>query len=185
MFIAMPKVKIKKADGISMTLNQANKRNAISFEMWRDFPRAAELEADPDVRVIVLTGAGDKAFSAGADIPNLVNTAAHLNNVHSMPNTNMLRRLRSATPRNLLSQGSMALRRRRCGSRLRLRHSDSLRRSRFAIARPYRTWLPHRGCQPPGPKPRAPQRKGNPRVGALLHGRGSESDRLDQPRHYL
>ena len=28
----------------------------------------AELEADLDVRVIVLTGAGDKAFSAGADI---------------------------------------------------------------------------------------------------------------------
>ena len=63
------KLKIEKADGIgTLTLNQANKRNAISFEMWRDFPQAmAELEAE-DVRVIVLTGAGDKAFSAGADI---------------------------------------------------------------------------------------------------------------------
>ena len=64
------KLKIEKTDSIgTLILNQANKRNAISFEMWRDFPKAmAKLEADPDVRVIVLTGAGDKAFSAGADI---------------------------------------------------------------------------------------------------------------------
>lgn len=64
------KLKIEKADGIgTLTLNQPNKRNAISFEMWRDIPAAmAELDSDPEVRVIVLTGAGDKAFSAGADI---------------------------------------------------------------------------------------------------------------------
>mgnify|MGYP001440279928 CR=1 FL=1 len=64
------KLKIEKAGGIgTLTLNQANKRNAISFEMWRDFSNAmAVLENDPDVRVIILTGAGDKAFSAGADI---------------------------------------------------------------------------------------------------------------------
>ena len=64
------KLTIEKADGIgTLTLNQPNKRNAISFEMWRDFPAAmAELDNDLDVRVIVITGAGDKAFSAGADI---------------------------------------------------------------------------------------------------------------------
>jgi len=64
------KLKVEKADGIgTLILNQPNKRNAISFEMWRDLPAAmAELEDDPDVRVIVVTGAGDKAFSAGADI---------------------------------------------------------------------------------------------------------------------
>ena len=64
------KLLVEKADGIgTLTLNQPSKRNAISFEMWRDFPEAmADLENDPDVRVIVLTGAGDKAFSAGADI---------------------------------------------------------------------------------------------------------------------
>ena len=64
------KLTIEKTDGIgTLTLNQPNKRNAISFEMWRDIPTAmAELDNDPDVRVIVLTGAGNKAFSAGADI---------------------------------------------------------------------------------------------------------------------
>ena len=49
------KLKVEKADGIgTLILNQPNKRNAISFEMWRDLPAAmAELEDDPDVRVMV------------------------------------------------------------------------------------------------------------------------------------
>ena len=51
------KLKIEKSDGIgTLTLNQANKRNAISFEMWRDFSKAmAELETDPDVRAVSYT----------------------------------------------------------------------------------------------------------------------------------
>jgi len=37
--------------------------------MWEAFPGyIKELNADPSVRVIVLTGAGDKAFASGADI---------------------------------------------------------------------------------------------------------------------
>ena len=64
------KLKLEKSDGIGrLVLNQPDRRNALSFEMWRDLPAAvAELENDPAVRVIVVTGAGDKAFSAGADI---------------------------------------------------------------------------------------------------------------------
>ena len=69
-------MKIKKADGIgTLTLNQANKRNAISFEMKTSAGHGG-IEADPDVRVIVLTGAGDKAFSAGADISEFGEYAA-------------------------------------------------------------------------------------------------------------
>ncbi len=48
------------------------KLNAYTAAMWQALPtliRAAE--ADPNVRVIVLTGAGNKAFSAGADISGL------------------------------------------------------------------------------------------------------------------
>jgi enoyl-CoA hydratase/carnithine racemase len=52
-----------------MVFDHVERRNAISTNMWRDIPRlAAELDADPAVRVVVLRGAGDVAFSAGADI---------------------------------------------------------------------------------------------------------------------
>lgn len=52
-----------------MTFNQPEKRNAVSYEMWVAIPKIiAAFEADPEVRVIVLTGAGDKAFVSGADI---------------------------------------------------------------------------------------------------------------------
>ncbi len=45
------------------------RHNAISAEMWQALPRAAQaLEQDPEVRVIVLRGAGERAFVSGADI---------------------------------------------------------------------------------------------------------------------
>ncbi len=51
------------------TLNRPEKHNAMSLAMKDALVRALEgLDADPTVRVIVLTGAGDKAFVAGADI---------------------------------------------------------------------------------------------------------------------
>ena len=43
--------------------------NAYTRDMWEALPKLfREAEADPEVRVIVLRGAGTKAFSAGADI---------------------------------------------------------------------------------------------------------------------
>jgi enoyl-CoA hydratase/carnithine racemase len=52
-----------------MIFNQPEKQNAVSLEMWE----AAEgilhdFEADPEIRVLVLSGAGGKSFVAGADI---------------------------------------------------------------------------------------------------------------------
>lgn len=60
----------KKADGIGyLILNQPGKRNAIGYDMWRGIGDAMEkFAADVSVRVVVLSGAGGKAFSAGADI---------------------------------------------------------------------------------------------------------------------
>ncbi|MEX0682238.1 MAG: enoyl-CoA hydratase/isomerase family protein [Dehalococcoidia bacterium] len=50
-------------------LNRVDKHNAISRKMAEELVRCLDaLDADPDVRVIVLTGAGDKAFCAGADM---------------------------------------------------------------------------------------------------------------------
>jgi enoyl-CoA hydratase/carnithine racemase len=45
------------------------KRNAMSVNMWEAIPQALErFAADPQIRVVALTGEGDKAFVSGADI---------------------------------------------------------------------------------------------------------------------
>jgi enoyl-CoA hydratase len=59
-----------KADGVgTMTFNNPEKRNAVSFEMWKASEAIlADFAADSSVRVVVVTGAGGKAFVSGADI---------------------------------------------------------------------------------------------------------------------
>jgi enoyl-CoA hydratase len=52
-----------------VTLSRASKLNALTPAMLDELERVARsLDADPDVRVVVLTGAGEKAFCVGADI---------------------------------------------------------------------------------------------------------------------
>jgi len=52
-----------------LTFDHQARRNAITAEMWRAIPGAvAEFAADDAVRVVVMRGAGDVAFVAGADI---------------------------------------------------------------------------------------------------------------------
>ncbi|MFI8853056.1 enoyl-CoA hydratase/isomerase family protein [Streptomyces sp. NPDC053499] len=59
----------------TLTIDHPAKRNAMTPAMWRRLPELlAELAADPDVRVLVLTGA-DGTFCAGADISALRDTA--------------------------------------------------------------------------------------------------------------
>jgi enoyl-CoA hydratase/carnithine racemase len=63
-------------DGVGIiTFNNPDKRNAMSLEMWEGFGQAlTELRDDPDVRVVILVGAGDKAFVSGADISQFEKT---------------------------------------------------------------------------------------------------------------
>jgi enoyl-CoA hydratase/carnithine racemase len=52
-----------------LVFNNPSRRNAVSLDMWQAIPEIlAAYERDPAVRVIVLKGAGDKAFVSGADI---------------------------------------------------------------------------------------------------------------------
>jgi enoyl-CoA hydratase len=52
-----------------ITLNRPEKRNAQSDELRVEMSSALERAGlDPDVHIVVITGAGDQAFSAGADI---------------------------------------------------------------------------------------------------------------------
>jgi enoyl-CoA hydratase len=57
-------------DGVGwITFNQPNKRNAVSFAMWQAIPQIIiDFASSDDVRVVVMRGAGDKAFVSGADI---------------------------------------------------------------------------------------------------------------------
>ena len=53
----------------TITINDPERRNPISVETMADLLAATgRAVADPDVRVIVYTGAGDRAFSAGGDL---------------------------------------------------------------------------------------------------------------------
>ena len=57
-------------DGIGwVTFSNPTRYNALSFGMMESIPPMLQaLGADPDVKVVVMTGAGDKAFVSGADI---------------------------------------------------------------------------------------------------------------------
>lgn len=52
-----------------VTFNRPQARNAMTWEMYDALMRICDaVEANPDVRVLVLTGAGDRAFVSGTDI---------------------------------------------------------------------------------------------------------------------
>lgn len=52
-----------------LLLDHPERRNAISLRMWKSIPEAVhELAEDAEVRVVVMRGAGEIAFAAGADI---------------------------------------------------------------------------------------------------------------------
>jgi enoyl-CoA hydratase/carnithine racemase len=56
----------------TITINRPERRNALSWTVMTELRGAfAEAKADPEVRAVVLTGAGDKAFSAGADLTGM------------------------------------------------------------------------------------------------------------------
>lgn len=56
-----------------LTLNRPEALNALSFQILRDIGAAIDTVATWDVRALLITGAGDKAFCAGADIKELRN----------------------------------------------------------------------------------------------------------------
>ena len=68
-------------DGVIATvaINNPAKLNALTVAMWRELARVMhELSGDDSVRCVVLRGAGEEAFGAGADIAEF---ATQRNNV--------------------------------------------------------------------------------------------------------
>jgi enoyl-CoA hydratase/carnithine racemase len=67
-------------DGVAtITLNRPEQRNPLGPQMLRDLRTALDAARDdPAVRVVVLTGAGDKAFCAGADLSSFAADATEV-----------------------------------------------------------------------------------------------------------
>jgi enoyl-CoA hydratase/carnithine racemase len=60
----------------TVTINRPDRRNALSWTVMTELRHAlATVKADREARVVVLTGAGDKAFSAGADLSGMAEGA--------------------------------------------------------------------------------------------------------------
>ena len=61
-----------------ITIDREERRNALSWSVMRQLRDAlARAKADDDVRVVVLTGAGDRAFCAGADLTTMADGASY------------------------------------------------------------------------------------------------------------
>lgn len=73
-------VLVEKADSVAtVTMNRPEAMNALSIALRRELAATfAALDADDEVRVIVLTGAGTRAFTAGLDLKELASTPGAL-----------------------------------------------------------------------------------------------------------
>src|SRR5690349_13529973 len=60
----------ERRDAVGLiTLNRPDKLNALSFPLMEEVEAAlCGYEADDEIKAVVITGAGERAFSAGADI---------------------------------------------------------------------------------------------------------------------
>jgi enoyl-CoA hydratase/carnithine racemase len=76
--LTLENILYEKKDGIAyVTLNRPRVMNALSTATWADLRVAFEdVRSDDEVRGAILTGAGDKAFIAGADIGELAHMTA-------------------------------------------------------------------------------------------------------------
>ncbi|HYR35732.1 MAG TPA: enoyl-CoA hydratase [Burkholderiales bacterium] len=79
-----------------LVFNNPERRNAVSLEMWQAMPKVLDdFAADEAIRVVVLTGAGDKAFVSGADISQFekerstAETVAHYDEVGEKAQTRL------------------------------------------------------------------------------------------------
>jgi enoyl-CoA hydratase/carnithine racemase len=74
---AMSEVLFEITEGVArVTINRPERRNAMSYGVMSGLREAiARASVDETVRVVVLTGAGDKAFCAGADLTGIAENA--------------------------------------------------------------------------------------------------------------
>lgn len=100
----------KRGQAFWITINRPEKRNALNGEVIAGITKGyRDAHEDKDVRVIVLTGAGDKAFCAGADLQN---SGAAFAMDHSKPNVDyadLLRLSQNATKPAIARVGGVCM----------------------------------------------------------------------------
>lgn len=76
----MALVEIERCEGYAvLTLNRPEAMNALSAALRSELARTVlDMEADPDIRVLILTGAGERAFTAGLDLKELGSGASSI-----------------------------------------------------------------------------------------------------------
>ena len=81
--MSVGKIVAKKHGHIGQVIfDNVKKHNAMSKDMWDALADAMQdFDADDSVRVIVLEGAGDKAFVSGADISRFENERANVDRI--------------------------------------------------------------------------------------------------------
>jgi enoyl-CoA hydratase/carnithine racemase len=67
-------VVVTKKDSVgTIRINRPEKLNALSMGAYEDLPHVcSDLDKDPEVRVVVFTGTGDRGFCAGGDIDQII-----------------------------------------------------------------------------------------------------------------
>jgi len=70
----------------TIAINRPEVLNAIRYETMLEIQDALDgIAGDDAIRVVVLTGAGDKAFVAGGDISVMAKGAGYLDVLHTLP----------------------------------------------------------------------------------------------------
>jgi enoyl-CoA hydratase len=88
-------LKLEIRDEVALlTVNRPQKLNAMNYETMSELDRAfSELGSDDAVRGVVITGAGEKAFIAGADIQELARETATTGHVTALRGQSIFRRV--------------------------------------------------------------------------------------------
>jgi enoyl-CoA hydratase len=86
----------KKENFAIITLNRPDKLNALNNQLFSELDEAiTQIELDDDIRAIVLTGTGEKAFAAGADIKELNQSDKNSGKIFSETGSKVMHRLES------------------------------------------------------------------------------------------
>jgi len=88
-------LKLETRDAVALlTVNRPQKLNAMNYETMAELDRVfSHLGSDEAVRAVIITGAGEKAFIAGADIQELARETATTGHVTALRGQRIFRRI--------------------------------------------------------------------------------------------